>query len=498
MPRAWLKREVRCGPPRCQPRLIGRAPADNQLPATNIWRLIFGAAAVLGITNTLAAQPADEPPEFVPWRYDEDWSYLADPAERTGAWWEPLKYQELADDAYLSTGLEVRARYESISNNAWGIAAEPDDSYLLLGAIPHIDLHLGAHARFFGQLIVTEARGVEPSPGPADDTGIDIAQAFAEVRLPLNQRSTLVVRGGRRLLSYGSERLLGTRYGANVPLPFDGGGVSIEAERWRVDGFYGRPVKVGADNFDDATSNSRELWGVYGTLQRPLRLPGALDLYYLGYSNEAAAFNQGAGPERRHTVGARVFGTSGSWDWNWEAMHQFGSFAGGDISAWSVATDTGYRIEGAPLRPQLRLRANVASGDKGLDDADLQTFNAMFPKAKYFGELTPVGPYNLVNLHPSVDLDLGNDFTLGLAATWFWRHSRDDGVYDLPGNLIRASQGSRARSVGTQQEAVVGWRVSRNLELLLSYSRFEAGRFIRETGAGDTIHLAAVEATYRF
>ena len=74
------------------------------------------------------------------------------------------------------------------------------------------------------------------------------------------------------------------------------------------------------------------------------------------------------------------------------------------------------------------------------------TFNTLVPKGKYFGELTPIGPSSIVNLQPGVEFELGAGVTLGLIGTAYWRASRDDGLYDIPGQLIRQAAGSRARS----------------------------------------------------
>ena len=457
------------------------------------WSILIAAMVPAGA----APQDVAHPPELSTRRYDEDWSYLRDPAARAGAWWEPLKYQALGDDSYIGTGLEIRIRDEFVRNDVWGSADAPDDNRLFLRALPYADLHVG-NVRFFAQLVASKAIGIDSGPGPPDDTGLDLLQGFAEAELPLRRRDRVTLRIGRQLVGYGSERLVGLRYGANVPLPFDGATAIWRTGDWRFDSFYLRPVRTGSGSLNDSSSGSRELWGLYAARHRPLGLPGGLDLYYLGYADDRAAFEQGEGSERRHTIGARLSGGWRSWSWNWEAMYQFGRFAGADISAWSVATETAYRIDGLPLNPRLRLRADVASGDRDRDDPDLQTFNALFPKAKYFGELSPVGPYNLMNLNPNVDFDFGRGFTFGLSGNWYWRESREDGVYDVPGHLIRPSGGSRARFVGTQLEAVLDWQVDANLDLLVSYSRMSAGRFVRETGPGEAIRQAGLEATWRF
>jgi hypothetical protein len=62
-------------------------------------------------------------------------------------------------------------------------------------------------------------------------------------------------------------------------------------------------------------------------------------------------------------------------------------------------------LANAPLRPRLGLKANVISGDDDPNDRDLQTFNTLFPKRRYFGELSLLGPYNSINLHPSIDVN---------------------------------------------------------------------------------------------
>lgn len=65
----------------------------------------------------------------------------------------------------------------------------------------------------------------------------------------------------------------------------------------------------------------------------PIGQGTGLDLYYIGYANDAAAFNQSMGSERRHTVGVRFFGRVRGWDWDGAAFYQFGTFADGTIAA---------------------------------------------------------------------------------------------------------------------------------------------------------------------
>ena len=108
------------------------------------------------------------------------------------------------------------------------------------------------------------------------------------------------------------------------------------------------------------------------------------------------------------------------------------------------------------------LKANLISGDDDPNDLDLQTVNPLFPKDKYFGELSLLGPYNLINLHPSIGIELGAGWALSLASVFYWRQSTGDGIYDNGGNLIRGDLGNKARFIGTQVEVVLEYEYSRN------------------------------------
>jgi hypothetical protein len=74
--------------------------------------------AVFGLTMAVpaaGAQTSDvrpDPPAIGPLRSDEDYSYLRDPGNRSGDWWERWKFISLdeLDWAYLVLGDEERLR----------------------------------------------------------------------------------------------------------------------------------------------------------------------------------------------------------------------------------------------------------------------------------------------------------------------------------------------------------------------------------------------------
>jgi hypothetical protein len=283
-----------------------------------------------------------------------------------------------------------------------------------------------------------------------------------------------------------------------VPETFDGVKAFAEFDSWHFDAFWVRPVESDFRELDDQANDKRSLWSLYVTRHFDSKKVNGFDAYYIGYRNDDATFNQGSAPERRHTLGTRIFGKVFDWDWNAEGFYQLGTFGAGDIHAWSVGSDTGYTFSKLGWTPRLSLKANVISGDENPANAELQTFNALFPKGKYFGEIGLLGPYNLINLHPSVEIDMSKHWSASFAAVFYWRESTRDGIYDNAGNLVRPDGSSSARYIGTQAEMLVNYHPFRSLEFEFAIARFTPGRFIEETGNSDNAYFASAEIRFTF
>jgi hypothetical protein len=69
-----------------------------------------------------------------------------------------------------------------------------------------------------------------------------LLQGFVDVSEQIAPATTLRIEAGRQLFGLGAERLVGTRYGPNVPLPFIGVRAILRHDRERVILLYQRPV----------------------------------------------------------------------------------------------------------------------------------------------------------------------------------------------------------------------------------------------------------------
>jgi hypothetical protein len=484
-------------------------------------------------------------------REDEDWSYLADPQMRGHDWADGLKYIPLGkrEHWYLTLGGDAREWFEYFKNENWGVLPFPpadadqieaaNNGYLLQRYMFHGDFHLGTRMRAFGQLKSSLQNGRTGGPRPIIDTDeLDVNQAFLDVHLLLNREKAPMVtlRTGRQELFFGAARMVGNREGPNVRLPFDGFRVILRTRTWRIDTFAVRPVitlgkgvryppaprnpdlEPARGYFDDRSDKDQKFWGAYATGSvRPL--PFTLDLYYFGQTRKSGVFGQGIGPEKRNSVGGRIwkgglpFQVGHGWDYDIESAYQFGKFgpgprtgptfpfiqfAEGDIRAWTVASQTGYTFNKVRLQPRVGVTAGIASGDNDPREPGLQTFYIPAPNGRNFGASQQLGPLNIQGVRPNVTIQLPRRASLTGDVFFFWRQSVNDAIYNIPGVPLRPGGLTQARYIGTQPGAELYVPVNKHLTATVAFAYFVTGKFLHESPPGENLGYLGLILGYRF
>lgn len=439
-----------------------------------------------------------KPPPYRLNRADENYSYLRDPSQRTDSW-DPVKYVPLAlsGSSYFSLGGEVRERFEYFNNPNWG-AGPPGSGYLLQRYLLHGDLHPGQSARFFIQLQSSLENNRKGGPRPTDKDELDVHQLFFDLKHDFAGSDSFVLRSGRQELTYGSQRIISVREAPNVRQSFDGFRTMLRLGEMQVDGFAVKPVKTQPHVFDDGPDHTKALWGTYAALQFPLFPEANIDVYYIGLFRRQASFDQGIARETRHSVGTRLWRAASPFDYNFEALYQWGSFGSGDVRAWTVASDTGYTFASLPFLPRIGLRADIASGDEDLASQDLQTFNPLFPKGAYFSQASLIGPANFFDLNPCLDLHLSEHLVLISDWDFFWRESTHDGLYNTAVVPVRSGRTSDARFIGSMPQVQLSWDIDRHVSFAVIYGHFLAGPFLKETGASEDVDYITSWLTYKF
>jgi hypothetical protein len=191
--------------------------------------------------------------------------------------------------------------------------------------------------------------------------------------------------------------------------------------------------------------------GKHVPTERSRRDKMQLDLYYLGLDRKDGAFQGGtalevANPsadEYRNPLRANILvGTS--------TMMQSGNSATSERQKSVPGPSQRRRATGFPrfVKPRFSAEAAISSGDHSAKDT-LGTFSPLYPKGNYFGVLstTSPGPINFVDVHPHVEASAPHNLLVSLDWIFQWRQSLDDGVYAVPGFLIRAADGRQVHSI---------------------------------------------------
>jgi hypothetical protein len=364
----------------------------------------------------------------------------------------------------------------------------------------YADVHYGKHLRSFIEL----KSGIETfrygGPRPIDEKRLDFEKGFLDVCFGGDQ-DWIAFRVGRQELNYGSGRLVSVRQGPNVRQSFDGFKILSKVGAWHIDTWAVRPDVDNFGFFDNVPDHKTAFWGIYST--RPLRRKISADFYYLGISRKDATYDRGTANELRHTLGARLWRPIAEkepgWDFDYEGVLQLGSFGAANIRAWTFASETGYRLPDKPLKPRFSLRADISSGDNP-STSTLGTFFPMFPIGNYFGVIadTGPGPLNFIDAHPRIETVFPHDVSVMTDLVLYWRNSIYDGVYNVPGFLVRAADNSRARFVGYRPGVEVRWQIDRHAYLQADYGIFYAGKFLQETMPGRNLNYLALWAGYKF
>jgi hypothetical protein len=440
-----------------------------------------------------------DPPVLHAVTYEDDFRSYCDPLNRREAL-DAVKCIPLRRDQndYLSIGGQIRERGEYFDHPSWG-QEPPDNGYSLQRYMLHTDLHIGERFRLFTDL----ASGLEYGRDGGPRTAIDrdtlfVHQLFGDVSLWQANDNSLLLRVGRQEMEFGASRRVSIREGPNVRQSFDGFRLTWKQGAWTTDFFATKAPLNNPGIFDDPINHASSFWGVYATRPLASRHRRNLDLYYLGLDKKKALFASGAVREQRHSVGARYWGSEKGWDYDAEGTFQFGRFGPGAIQAWGIATDTGYTFDSARLKPRIGVHAGSASGDHNPNDRDLNTFNALFPKGAYFSEAELIGPYNVSVVRPSVRFELRKNLSLTSDGEFLWRESTRDGIYRVPGVLVRSGFNSHASYIGSQANVELEWRMRRHFTATLIYLHFFPGEFLKQSQPARPVNFIAPWITYVF
>ena len=489
-------------------------------------------------------------------RYEEDYSYLRDPA-RSSDFFDPLKFIPLGaeGEVYLTLNGEARFRYDNTDHRNFAIATAATPARTA-GGRPTLtpatevstnqlykqryalgaDLHLGPNVRFYADLYHGQQTGhrVGPTiPGNQRDA-LGLVNGFGEVYGILGDAKT-GFRAGRQEIFFGNNLQVRANVSTNLPSPvFDGFRAYRDWGPARVDAFAYNLVQFVDGILQDRDNPHVNLWGVYGSYDLPKAVPlglearTSLEPFYLGWRASPFAGGRGAGiyndralltggrvvaatgagfiasQDHRETFGLRAYGAIGDADYDWQGAYQTGSYAGLRVDAFAFNTDTGYTFHGVPWKPRLGVHIDRASGGADRTGGTLHTYQPMYPNTQYYVPNNEFAPTNFYDIAPRISLAPTETVTAEYYYSWLWRYSESDAIYigaPWPGaqgqNNYAVTALLPGRSIGRQSDFRVTWAITPHLLALGEIGIFYPGSALRAAGGRVTTFLDA-NLTFKF
>lgn len=430
-----------------------------------------------------SSHAADEP-AFNTLRWNEDYRSIAqNPDPNSYAKFKSISLYEMNDSAFLSFGGSARSRVDFFENKGFGLQNEHIDRLAQQRFYFHADTVLSSNFRIFTEISVNFADAKNSNTGPFDRDKPDLSQGFLQFNY-----DQFAMRLGRQEMSLGSSRLVSLRNGPNIRLSFDGVLFERSDDQFNLKTFYLHPVEPRDGSFNNQGSDSETLWGIYTTTRFDLT---NMDLYYLGLERESLISTLPSADEKRHSLGARLFGLKDSVDWNVEIVYQTGDMAEYDIEAWTLASIVGYRFSDLPGSPRIALGTSVASGDRDPDDRSINTFNPLFPNYGYFEEAGVLSPQNFYNIEPEISFNVTPQFSIAFDWNFFWRLEKTDAVYVAGLRPLADTATVDGRRVTNVPSLSLDYQVNKHLRFDISYSHFFADEVIKNAGGKDINYFKA-------
>lgn len=437
-------------------------------------------------------------------RYDDDFSHLqADSTVKKGL--DKLKYIPLSRKVTglsLSVGGEIREWYEFRKNVNFGdlppgMVPDPDGA-LLHRAMIHADLWAGTQARLFVQFNNTLKIGSPNDPiEEIEQDGLGLHQAFMEFHFSaMPPGKQLFLRAGRQEYSFGNELMISSREGPNNRQNWEGASLIYRNGPQTLTFFGATPLILQPKVFDNEHI-PEYMWGVYAS--NPNLKPGGMDLYYMGFHSSRRLFNFVPGTQTRHTGGVRFWELQKPLTYDVEGMYQLGKFEDLDIQAFNLSAEVKYTFPGK-LKPVIGLAGVYISGDRDSTDGQLNTFDPMYPKPT-FGLAAPLGPANITNIRPIIGLKPISGLGIYGSVYFMGRQSNQDGTYTPGMQQVRPFSflgSSTEKFIGRQYALDIFYFPNPHWGFISFISLVEPGKYVQETGAGQTTFFSSLSASYKF
>lgn len=418
---------------------------------------------------------------YKPVYYNNDFSYLNDPAYCGWALGEYFKQNQVCCDTTVDVGGEYRLRFHGEHNMRTRPLSGFNDDFLLQRTRLYLNLKHNEWLRFYAEGIDAASEGNRHPSRAIEVNRFDALNLFADARLTEN----IWFRGGRQELIYGNQRLVSPLDWSNTRRTFDGLKAFYKSDAWDFDAFWTRPVPLAQhlpdDTNFDSNDSSQEFLGCYATYKAVEN--HTYDFYFLRLAEYDIVNIGGQAVDGydNNTFGARWQGKSGSWLMELEGGYQFGEYNQLDKDAGFYTVGVGHEWANAKYKPVVWVYYDWASGDSDPNDGHFGTFNQLFPLGhKYLGFMDFFARQNIETANVQTTLQLNEKMSLLFWYYVFWLDSKTDFVSDAGGTRSFVDPtGSSSPYLGQELDILLQWTLTPRSDIWFGYSHFWTGDYFK-------------------
>lgn len=400
--------------------------------------------------------------------YDNDFSYVCNPAYCDWHLGDNLKQRCLGNCITYDVGGQFRMRHHSERNHRGLGLTGNDDDFLLYRTRLYGDVNVGDSFRVYIEGLDAVSNYETFNPRPIEENRFDVQNLFADLKLMEHCRGDLWARYGRQELLYGAQRTVSPLDWANTRRTFEGAKLFWRGKNWNIDGFWTRPMTVDVNHFD-SPNYDQEFGGVYSTYKGFEN--STVDYYYLRYVNTVSPFDF-------DTLGMRWAGKHRDWLYEMEAAVQLGEFQGNDHNAGAFTLGLGRKFDDVCWTPAIWLYYDWASGSNVQGNG----YHHLFPLAhKYLGFMDLFGRRNIETPNVQFSMKPHKKLTLMLWYYYFFLENQNDVPYTVTMAPFNAGAAPASPDLGHEIDLTATWKFTPRTAILFGYSHFFSGDYYKQT-----------------
>jgi hypothetical protein len=352
-----------------------------------------------------------------------------------------------------------------------------DRDFFTVRLRPRFNLKTEAYELVFTPQFAKTLGVTTGTSGTTTDSALGVHEAYGTYPLI---HGVLRLSGGRMILSYGDELVVGALEWNNVGRSFDGFRARFTHDTTWVDFFA---TKVNENNAAAPTAPDQDFMGIYSHFESVPALQG-VDLYSFYQKSPVAAKDT-----QLYVVGARTSGRHDQFDHRIEGTLETGDGTLSPTSPFQVDAELGIRLPGS-LDPRLAVGGFIAG----------QGYHSLYPTAhKWLGSADVVGRRNLKGLRASAEAHVTSNWVIKSEYHHFERFDSNSDIFKTDGvTKLGNSASSSSKSIGSEIDFTLTHAMDSSTTLSGGGALFFEGQYLQDQFASRTPVFYYVQLETKF